>query len=115
MSGGGKGHKLEDETRVGTDYLSFLVFLEAEAGQIKVSRVLNWGRRHDAKQIQTVPVYPGLPPHRGIGVLVLGYWGIGVLVLGSAWAHETFSPLRQFAWQSGYGASTACLSCCRND
>jgi len=50
-SGGGKGHKLEDETRVGTDYLSFLVFLEAEAGQIKVSRVLNWGRRHDAKQI----------------------------------------------------------------
>jgi hypothetical protein len=76
MSGGGKGHKLEDETRVRTDYLSFLAFLEA--GQIKVSRVLIWGRRHDAKQIQTVPVYPGLPPHRGIGVLVLGYWGIGV-------------------------------------
>ena len=101
MSGGGKGHKLEDETRVRTDYLSFLAFLEA--GQIKVSRVLIWGRRHDAKQIQTVPVYPGLPPHRGIGVL------------GSAGAHETFSPLRQFAWQSGYGASTACLSCCRND
>jgi hypothetical protein len=40
-SGGGKGHKLEDETRVRTDYLSFLAFLEA--GQIKVSRVLNWG------------------------------------------------------------------------
>ena len=29
--------------------LSFLAFLEA--GQIKVSRVLNWGRRHDVKQI----------------------------------------------------------------
>ena len=40
-NGGGKGHELEDETRVRTDYLSFLVFLEA--GQIKVSRVLNWG------------------------------------------------------------------------
>ena len=75
MSGGGKGHKLEDETRVRTDYLSFLAFLEA--GQIKVSRVLIWGRRHDAKQIQTVPVYPGLPPHWGIGVL--GYWCWGRL------------------------------------
>ena len=78
-SGGGKGHKLEDETRVRTDYLSFLAFLEA--GQIKVSRVLIWGRRHDAKQIQTVPVYPGLPALRGIGVLGLGCrgcWGVGV-------------------------------------
>jgi hypothetical protein len=74
------------KTRVRTDYLSFLAFLEA--GQIKVSRVLIWGRRHDAKQIQTVPVYPGLPALRGIGVLgywgigVLEYWGIGVLGLG---------------------------------
>jgi REP element-mobilizing transposase RayT len=24
----------------------------------------------------------------------------------SAWAHEAFSPLRHFAWQSGYGAFT---------
>ena len=47
-SGGGKGHKLEDETRVRTDYLSFLAFLEA--GQIKVSRVLNWGRRRNANR-----------------------------------------------------------------
>ena len=38
-------------------------------------------------------------PHRG---------GIGVL--GSAGAHETFSPLRQFAWQSGYGAFTVSVS-----
>jgi len=91
MSGGGKGHKLEDETRVRTDYLSFLAFLEA--GQIKVSRVLIWGRRHDAKQIQTVPVYPGLPALRGIGVLeywsigvglqeLWGCWGVGVLGFG---------------------------------
>ena len=28
----------------------------------------------------------------------------------SAWAHETFSPLRQFAWQSGYGAFTVSVS-----
>jgi putative transposase len=28
----------------------------------------------------------------------------------SAWAHETFTPLRQFAWQSGYGAFTVSVS-----
>jgi hypothetical protein len=28
----------------------------------------------------------------------------------SAWAHETFSPLRQFAWQSGYGAFSVSIS-----
>jgi putative transposase len=28
----------------------------------------------------------------------------------STWAHETFSPLRQFAWQSGYGAFTVSIS-----
>jgi putative transposase len=28
----------------------------------------------------------------------------------SAWAHETFRPLRQFAWQSGYGAFTVSIS-----
>jgi hypothetical protein len=88
MSGGGKGHKLEDETRVRTDYLSFLAFLEA--GQIKVSRVLIWGRRHDAKQIQTVPVYPGLPPHRGIGVL--GYWCWGRLGRMKPLAHYGSLP-----------------------
>jgi hypothetical protein len=96
MSGGGKGHKLEDETRVRTDYLSFLAFLEA--GQIKVSRVLIWGRRHDAKQIQTVPVYPGLPALRGIGVLgywstgVLGYWGWGRLGRMKPLAHYGSLP-----------------------
>jgi Transposase IS200 like len=28
----------------------------------------------------------------------------------SAWAHETFTLLRQFAWQSGYGAFTVSVS-----
>ena len=76
MSGGGKGHKLEDETRVRTDYLSFLAFLEA--GQIKVSRVLNWGRRHDAKQIQSLgyailalrTVKPALNRYKTLGRIV---------------------------------------------
>jgi putative transposase len=27
-----------------------------------------------------------------------------------AWAHEIFTPLRQFAWQSGYGAFTVSVS-----
>jgi hypothetical protein len=33
----------------------------------------------------------------------------------SAWAQETFTPLRPFAWQSGDGAFGQCLSCCEND
>jgi hypothetical protein len=28
----------------------------------------------------------------------------------SAWAHETFTSVRQFAWQSGYGAFTVSVS-----
>ena len=28
----------------------------------------------------------------------------------SAWVHETFTPLRYFAWQSGYGAFTVSVS-----
>ena len=28
----------------------------------------------------------------------------------SAWAHETFSSLQRFAWQSGYGAFTVSIS-----
>ena len=38
---GEKATSSKINTRVRTDYLSFLAFLEA--GQIKVSRVLNWG------------------------------------------------------------------------
>jgi hypothetical protein len=89
-----------------------------EAGQIKVSRVLIWGRRHDAKQIQTVPVYPGLPALRGIGVLgywstgVLGYWGwvAGVVGLLGCWGSAFGCLIADFA--AGSATTSSHLNGC---